>query len=281
VKFRERIYIALTGLAVIIIVGLLSFILFDIVKNGIGVINWEFLSQPPKEGMTKGGIFPALYGTLIRVLLMLIFVVPTGIFTAVYLNEYGKGSRLSRWIRIAINNLSGVPSIVFGLFGMGFFVLFLKLGAGLLSAALTVGMLTLPVVVTSTEEALKSVPNSYREAAFALGATRWQVIRTVVLPLSLPGILTGAILSVGRAAGEVAPLLFTGVAYYLPYLPSSIYDQFMDLGYHIYIMTTQSFNIDATRPIQYGSTLVLLMLTFLLNLVAIFIRSKIRRRSIR
>lgn len=280
-KFRERIYIALTGLSVVIIIGLLSFILFDIVKNGIGVINWEFLTQPPKEGMTKGGIFPAIYGTIVRVLLMLVFVVPTGIFTAVYLNEYGKGSRFSRWIRIAINNLSGVPSIVFGLFGMGFFVLFLKLGAGLLSAALTVGILTLPVVVTSTEEALKSVPNSYREAAFALGATKWQVIWTVVLPQSLPGILTGAILSVGRAAGEVAPLLFTGVAYYLPYLPSSIYDQFMDLGYHIYIMTTQSFDVDATRPIQYGSTLVLLMLTFLLNLVAIFIRSKIRRRSIR
>jgi len=281
VKFRERIYIALTGLSVVIIIGLLSFILFDIVKNGIGVINWEFLTQPPKEGMTKGGIFPAIYGTIVRVLLMLVFVVPTGIFTAVYLNEYGKGSRFSRWIRIAINNLSGVPSIVFGLFGMGFFVLFLKLGAGLLSAALTVGILTLPVVVTSTEEALKSVPNSYREAAFALGATKWQVIWTVVLPQSLPGILTGAILSVGRAAGEVAPLLFTGVAYYLPYLPSSIYDQFMDLGYHIYIMTTQSFDVDATRPIQYGSTLVLLMLTFLLNLVAISIRSKIRRRSIR
>jgi phosphate transport system permease protein len=281
VKFRERIYIALTGLSVVIIIGLLSFILFDIVKNGIGVINWEFLTQPPKEGMTKGGIFPAIYGTIVRVLLMLVFVVPTGIFTAVYLNEYGKGSKFSRWIRIAINNLSGVPSIVFGLFGMGFFVLFLKLGAGLLSAALTVGILTLPVVVTSTEEALKSVPNSYREAAFALGATKWQVIWTVVLPQSLPGILTGAILSVGRAAGEVAPLLFTGVAYYLPYLPSSIYDQFMDLGYHIYIMTTQSFDVDATRPIQYGSTLVLLMLTFLLNLVAIFIRSKIRRRSIR
>lgn len=280
-KFRERIYIALTGLSVVIIIGLLSFILFDIVKNGIGVINWEFLTQPPKEGMTKGGIFPAIYGTIVRVLLMLVFVVPTGIFTAVYLNEYGKGSRFSRWIRIAINNLSGVPSIVFGLFGMGFFVLFLKLGAGLLSAALTVGILTLPVVVTSTEEALKSVPNSYREAAFALGATKWQVIWTVVLPQSLPGILTGAILSVGRAAGEVAPLLFTGVAYYLPYLPSSIYDQFMDLGYHIYIMTTQSFDVDATRPIQYGSTLVLLMLTFLLNLVAISIRSKIRRRSIR
>jgi phosphate transport system permease protein len=281
VKFRERIYIALTGLSVVIIIGLLSFILFDIVKNGIGVINWEFLTQPPKEGMTKGGIFPAIYGTIVRVLLMLVFVVPTGIFTAVYLNEYGKGSKFSRWIRIAINNLSGVPSIVFGLFGMGFFVLFLKLGAGLLSAALTVGILTLPVVVTSTEEALKSVPNSYREAAFALGATKWQVIWTVVLPQSLPGILTGAILSVGRAAGEVAPLLFTGVAYYLPYLPSSIYDQFMDLGYYIYIMTTQSFDVDATRPIQYGSTLVLLMLTFLLNLVAIFIRSKIRRRSIR
>jgi len=280
-RFRERIYIALTGLTVVIIIGLLGFILFDIVKNGISVISWEFLSQPPKEGMTKGGIFPALYGTLIRVLLMLIFVVPTGIFTAVYLNEYGKGFELSRWIRIAINNLSGVPSIVFGLFGMGFFVLFLRLGAGLLSAALTVGILTLPVVVTSTEEALKSVPNSYREAAFALGATKWQVIRTVVLPQALPGILTGAILSIGRAAGEVAPLLFTGVAYYLPYLPSSIYDQFMDLGYHIYIMTTQSFNIDATRPIQYGSILVLLMLTFSINVVAIFIRSKIRRRSIR
>jgi phosphate transport system permease protein len=280
-RFRERIYIALTGLTVVIIIGLLGFILFDIVKNGISVISWEFLSQPPKEGMTKGGIFPALYGTLIKVLLMLIFVVPTGIFTAVYLNEYGKGFKLSRWIRIAINNLSGVPSIVFGLFGMGFFVLFLRLGAGLLSAALTVGILTLPVVVTSTEEALKSVPNSYREAAFALGATKWQVIRTVVLPQALPGILTGAILSIGRAAGEVAPLLFTGVAYYLPYLPSSIYDQFMDLGYHIYIMTTQSFNIDATRPIQYGSILVLLMLTFSINVVAIFIRSKIRRRSIR
>lgn len=280
-RFRERIYIALTGLTVVIIIGLLGFILFDIVKNGISVISWEFLSQPPKEGMTKGGIFPALYGTLIKVLLMLIFVVPTGIFTAVYLNEYGKGFELSRWIRIAINNLSGVPSIVFGLFGMGFFVLFLRLGAGLLSAALTVGILTLPVVVTSTEEALKSVPNSYREAAFALGATKWQVIRTVVLPQALPGILTGAILSIGRAAGEVAPLLFTGVAYYLPYLPSSIYDQFMDLGYHIYIMTTQSFNIDATRPIQYGSILVLLMLTFSINVVAIFIRSKIRRRSIR
>ncbi|MGB9682747.1 MAG: phosphate ABC transporter permease PstA [bacterium] len=280
-RFRERVYITLTALSVVVIVGLLGFILFDIVKNGISVINWEFLTQPPKEGMTKGGIFPAIYGTIVRVLLMLIFVVPTGIFTAVYLNEYGRGSKFSRWIRIAINNLSGVPSIVFGLFGMGFFVIFLRLGAGLLSAALTVGILTLPVVVTSTEEALKSVPNSYREAAFALGATKWQVIRTVVLPQSLPGILTGAILSVGRAAGEVAPLLFTGVAYYLPYLPTSIYDQFMDLGYHIYIMTTQSFDVDATRPIQYGSTLVLLMLTFLLNLVAIFIRSKIRRRSIR
>ncbi|MGC8889660.1 MAG: phosphate ABC transporter permease PstA [bacterium] len=280
-RFRERVYITLTALSVVVIVGLLGFILFDIVKNGISVINWEFLTQPPKEGMTKGGIFPAIYGTIVRVLLMLIFVVPTGIFTAVYLNEYGRDSKFSRWIRIAINNLSGVPSIVFGLFGMGFFVIFLRLGAGLLSAALTVGILTLPVVVTSTEEALKSVPNSYREAAFALGATKWQVIRTVVLPQSLPGILTGAILSVGRAAGEVAPLLFTGVAYYLPYLPTSIYDQFMDLGYHIYIMTTQSFDVDATRPIQYGSTLVLLMLTFLLNLVAIFIRSKIRRRSIR
>ncbi len=279
-KFRERIYIAITALAVVIVVGLLFFIIFDIFKNGIGVISWEFISQPPREGMTKGGIFPALYGTLLRTLLMLIFVVPVGIFTAVYLNEYGRGKRFSKWIRLAINNLASIPSIVFGLFGLGFFVLFLRLGAGLLSAALTVGLLTLPLVVVSTEEALKAVPNSYREAGFALGATKWQVIKMIVLPQALPGILTGAILSVSRGMGEVAPILFTGVAYYLPYLPSSIFDQFMDLGYHIYIMTTQSFNVELTKPIQYGSTLVLLMLTFSLNIVAILIRSKIRRGRI-
>lgn len=277
-RLREKIYIVFTCLAVLLIIGLLFYIVFDIFKNGIKVINWEFLSQPPREGMTKGGIFPAIYGTLIRTLLMLIFVVPTGVFTAVYLNEYGRGSRFSRWIRLAINNLASVPSIVFGLFGMGFFVLFLKLGAGLLSAALTVGILTLPIVVVSTEEALKAVPDSYREAGFALGATKWQIIRSIVLPQALPGILTGAILSVGRGMGEVAPILFTGVAYYLPYLPSSIFDQFMDLGYHIYIMTTQSFNIELTRPIQYGTTLVLLMLTFSLNIVAIFIRYRMRRK---
>lgn len=279
-RVREKIYVFFTCLTVLLIIGLLFYIIFDILKNGIKVINWEFLSQPPREGMTKGGIFPAIYGTFIRTLLMLIFVVPTGVFTAVYLNEYGRGSRFSKWVRLAINNLASVPSIVFGLFGMGFFVLFLRLGAGLLSAALTVGILTLPIVVVSTEEALKSVPDSYREAGFALGATKWQVIRLIVLPQALPGILTGAILSVSRGMGEVAPLLFTGVAYYLPYLPSSIFDQFMDLGYHIYIMTTQSFNIELTRPIQYGTTLVLLMLTFSFNIVAIFIRYRMRRRRL-
>jgi len=277
-RFRERIYVFLTALAVLIVVGLLFYILFDIVRNGIGVISWEFISQPPREGMTKGGIFPALYGTLFRTLLMLIFVVPIGVFTAVYLNEYGNGKRFSKWIRLAINNLASIPSIVFGLFGLGFFVLFLRFGAGLLSASLTVGLLTLPLVVVSTEEALRAVPNSYREAGFALGATKWQVIRLIVLPQALPGILTGAILSIGRGMGEVAPLLFTGVAYYLPYLPSSIFDQFMDLGYHIYIMTTQSFDVELTRPIQYGSTLVLLTLTFSLNIIAILIRSKMRKR---
>jgi len=279
-KFREKIYVLFTALTVVIVVGLLFFIIFNIVSNGIRVVTWEFISQPPREGMTKGGIFPALYGTLLRTLLMLIFVVPIGVFTAVYLNEYGAGRRFSRWIRLAINNLASIPSIVFGLFGLGFFVLFLRLGAGLLSAALTVGLLTLPLVVVSTEEALKAVPNSYREAGFALGATKWQVIRLIVLPQALPGILTGAILSVGRGMGEVAPLLFTGVAYYLPYLPASIFDQFMDLGYHIYIMTTQSFDVELTRPIQYGSTLVLLALTFSLNIIAILIRSRMRRRRL-
>ena len=277
-RFKEKIYLSLTALATLIIIGLLSYIIFDILKNGIGVITWEFLSQPPREGMTKGGIFPAIYGTLVRTLLMLVFVVPIGVFTAIYLNEYGRGSKFSKWIRLAINNLASVPSIVFGLFGMGFFVLFLRLGAGLLSAALTIGILTLPIVVVSTEEALRAVPNSYREAGFALGATKWQVIRSIVLPQALPGILTGAILSVGRGMGEVAPLLFTGVAYYLPYLPSSIFDQFMDLGYHIYIMTTQSFNIELTRPIQYGTALVLLMLTLSFNIIAIFIRYRMRRK---
>jgi phosphate transport system permease protein len=242
--------------------------------------------------MTEGGIFPAIVGTTLLVLIMSIAGVPIGTVTAIYLHEYASArSILARGIRFAVNTLAGVPAIVFGLFGLGFFIRFV--GGGLdhlvsggaelkwaqpniLWASLTMALLTLPVVIVSVEEAIKSVPPELRAASYALGATKWQTIWKVVLPNSVTGILTGAILAVSRGAGEVAPILFTGAAYFLPHLPTGLSDQFMELGYHVYIMSTQSTNVDATRGIQYATTLVLLLLTFMLNFTAIFLRSRAR-----
>jgi phosphate transport system permease protein len=285
-------FTGLTLLAMLIILAILFVIIGNIIWHGHRIISWEFISKAPREGMTAGGIFPAIFGTVALVILMIIAVLPVGVMTAIYLHEYAKiDSILTKIIRYAVNNLAGVPSIVFGLFGLGFFIQFIGAGVDkffglevvwgqpcLMWAALTLALLNLPVVVVASEEALRAIPKETREASLALGATKWQTIRRIVLPQALPGILTGAILSISRGAGEVAPIMFTGAAYFLPYLPHKPTDQFMELGYHIYVMATQSPDVEATKPILYGTVLMLLILTLLLNFIAIFIRSKVRRQ---
>jgi phosphate transport system permease protein len=284
---------SLTGLSAALIVAMLAVILFNVVEGGAERVSWEFLTAAPVEGMTRGGIFPAIYGTAALTLLMTVAVMPVGVLTAIYLHEYAPpGSIIARWVRVAIANLAGVPSIVFGLFGLGFFIQFagggidrlmggeLKYGQpGILWASLTLAVLTLPVVIVATEEALRAVPLDHRTASLALGATKSQTLARVVLPGALPGILTGAILAVSRGAGEVAPILFTGAAYYLPELPNALSSQFMHLGYHTYVLATQSPDVEATRPLLYATVLVLLALTFSLNVVAVAIRTRTRRKA--
>ncbi|OGD25017.1 MAG: phosphate ABC transporter, permease protein PstA [Candidatus Aminicenantes bacterium RBG_13_59_9] len=260
------------------VLAVLLIFLYDIGRKGGGAISWEFLSQPPRRGMTEGGIFPAIMGTFLVTIVTAVLAIPFGMFAAIYLNEYAKQSRLTRIIRLSIRNLSGVPSIVYGLFGVILFVNVLRFGTSILSAGLTLGLLTLPWTITASEEALKTIPNSYREGALALGATKWQAIRTNVLPYSVPGMLTGTVLGLARAAGETAPILFTGAAFYLPYLPQSLSDQFMALPYHLYIMATQHHAIQQVRPLAYGTALVLIVLVLGLNMTAIVIRYRLRRK---
>jgi phosphate transport system permease protein len=277
-SWSERIGFFLLTLAGILVLFILGVILLDIFSKGIKTISWEFLTQPPREGMTKGGIFPAILGTFVVSLITVIFAVPLGMFAAIYLHEYARPGKMTRLIRLSIRNLSGVPSIVYGLFGVVLFVQMFKFGTSLLSAGLTLGLLTLPWTITACEEALKTVPQSYREGAFALGATKWYAIRTNVLPYAIPGMLTGVILGLSRAAGETAPILFTGAAFFIPHLPKSLFDQFMALPYHLYILATQHQAIEKVRPIAYGTALVLLGLIFLLNLSAVWIRYRYRQR---
>jgi phosphate transport system permease protein len=281
---------SLTGFAALLIVFMVAVIVGNIAWFGAGTLSWEFLSTVPKHGMTEGGIFPAIFGTVALVILMVVALVPFGVGAAIYLHEYARPDAwFTRAVRFSVNNLAGVPSIVFGLFGLGFFIQFVGRNidrlAGLevvwgqpalIWAALTLALLNLPVVIVTAEEALRTVPREMREASLALGATRWQTTKNVLLPQAMPGIMTGAILSVSRGAGEVAPILFTGAAYYLPYLPTSPTDQFMELGYHIYVLSTQSPDVDATKPLLYGTVLVLLLLTLLLNLTAILLRARMR-----
>ncbi|MFZ5802805.1 MAG: phosphate ABC transporter permease PstA [Candidatus Omnitrophota bacterium] len=290
-----RIFAAIPLIALIFIMG-------KIFLLGHRTVTWEFLTQAPVEGMTQGGIFPCIFGTLAITVMMILLALPIGVGAAIYLVEYAGKGIVFRIIRAAVNNLAGVPSIVFGLFGVGFFILFVGknldqvLQTGLLFgqpcmlwAAATLAVLVLPVIIVSTEEALNAVPQSQRAASIALGATKWQTIRDVVLPQARGGILTGAILSISRGAGETAPILFTGCAYFLPRLPMvklfgfipmiNPFDQFMELSYHIFIMATQSTDAEKTLPLQYGTTLVLIALTFLLNLGAIMLRIHFRKRS--
>lgn len=282
-----------SGSAAAMVVLILAVILIDIIIHGAPALSLGFLVRAPSHGMTAGGIFPAIFGTVALVILMSIAVVPIGVATAIYLHEYSSpGSRLTRAVRVAISNLAGVPSIVFGLFGLGFFVQFVGTGIdkvafggekvygqpALIWAALTLAILTLPVVIVATEEALRAIPREIREGSLALGATKFQTVMKVVVPQAMPGILTGTILAVSRGAGEVAPILFTGAAYFLPMLPHRLNDQFMELGYHVYVMSTQSPDVDATKPILYATVVVLLALTFLLNAAAVVVRSRMRRK---
>ena len=259
------------------VILILIIILYDITTKGIGVINWKFLISMPKNGMTEGGILPAIIGTFLVTVITALLSIPLGMGCAIYLNEYAKDTKITRLIRMAIRNLSGVPSIVYGLFGVILFVQVMNFGTCILSAGLTLGLMTLPWTITASEEALKNVPNSYREGALALGATKWQAIKTNVLPYAIPGMLTGTILGLSRAAGETAPILFTGAAFYLPFLPKSLFSQFMALPYHLYIMSTQHHAISKVRPIAYGTALVLIIFVFAMNLCAVIVRYHLRK----
>ncbi len=266
-----RMAAAVNALALAIVVGFM-------IVNGWRAVNWTFLTQAPMDSMTRGGILPCIVGTLCLCVGAFLVAFPIGVASAIYLNEYARPGRLLRMIRLGISNLAGVPSVVFGLFGLAFFVIYLKIGVSILAGALTLGAMSLPVVIGATEEALKAVPDTYREASLGLGATKLQTIFRVVLPAALPGILTGGILSIGRAAGETAPIMFTAAVFYTPHLPKSIFDEIMALPYHIYVLATAGTDIETTRPLQYGTSLVLIALVLGLNLLAIIYRSRLRRR---
>jgi phosphate transport system permease protein len=260
------------------IIFAIGYIIFDIIWNGFPAISWEFLTDSPKRSGAEGGIFPAIVGTLYLVAGTIAIALPLGMASAIYLNEYAKQGRFTRYVRLAIVTLAGVPSIVFGLFGLGLFVLFFKFGASIIAGSLTLACMILPTIIVSSEEALRAVPMSLREGSLALGATKWETIRKNVLPYATPGMLTGSILGIGRAAGETAPILLTVAAFFLPKLPKSIFDQVMALPYHLYILATQHPEADAVRPMQYGTALVLIALVLGVNLTAIILRSRLRKR---
>jgi phosphate transport system permease protein len=276
-KKTEKIAFFLLFLATMLIVVPVGLIVVIIIQKGIGAISWQFLTDVPRQGMRAGGIFPAIVGTFYLVVGAIIFALPVGLLSAIYLSEYAKDNYLTRIIKLAIVNLAGVPSVVYGLFGVAIFVVFFNFGTSILSGSLTLGIMILPVIITASREALESVPNSFREASLSLGASKWQTIRHIVLPNAIPGILTGTILGLGRAAGETAPILFTVAAFYLPQLPKSIFDQAMALPYHLYVISTQVPNVD--ENIRYGTALVLLFLVLFMNLIAIIIRYRFRKQK--
>lgn len=257
------------------LLGILAYVFF----HGFRAVTWDFLTLPPTDSMTRGGIMPAIVGTLYLTAGAIAVALPLGVISAVYLTEYAKQGRWIRVIRIGVNCLAGVPSVVFGLFGLGFFVVYLKFGSSIIAGSLTLGILILPTIIGASEEALKAVPQTFREASLALGVSKWSTIARIVLPPALPGILTGSILGVGRAAGETAPIMFTAAAFFTAALPKSVFDEVMALPYHIYVLATAGTNIEMTRPIQYGTVLVLVALVLGIDLIAILIRSSMRRKK--
>jgi phosphate transport system permease protein len=272
----QRVGFALLSLAALVVVIPILLVVLTIVVQGMGAISWEFLTAMPRHGMKAGGIFPAIIGTLLLTLGTALVAIPIGVGGAVYLSEYARDSRRTRAIRLAIVNLAGIPSVVYGLFGLGLFVLFLQFGTSILAGSLTLAIMTLPIIISTAEEALRAVPMEFRTVSASLGGTRWQGIRNIVLPQALPGIITGIILGLLRAAGETAPILFTVAAFFLPRLPQSPFDQTMALPYHLYVISTQVPGMPL--KIQYGTALVLLVLVLSMNVVATMIRSYFRRR---
>ena len=277
-KTREKIAFAILGLITLLIVIPIVLTIFYVIKNGAGTISWEFLTQPPRNGMKQGGILPAIVGTVILIIGTMLFSLPLGILSAIYLVEYAKDNIFTRLIKLSVVNLSGIPSIVYGLFGFTLFVVFLKFGTSILAGSLTLAIMSLPVIITATKEALESVPFSFREISLSLGASRWQTVRYCVLPYAIPGILTGTVLSLSRAAGETAPILFTVAAFYLPRLPHSVFDQVMALPYHLYVISTQVPNMPA--KLSFATGLVLIALVFLMNLVSIILRAHYRKKKL-
>lgn len=265
-------------MAVLINGAALAVMVYFIISRGWRAMSWEFISQVPRESMTRGGILPCIVGTVSLCFITILVALPIGVASAVYLNEYATQGKMVRLIRLGINNLAGVPSIVFGLFGLAFFCIVLKMGVSLAAGGVTLGIMTLPVIIGASEEALKAVPHTHREASLAMGATKWQTIRKIVLPMAFPGIITGSILGLSRAAGETAPIMYTGAVFFTPDLPGSILDEVMALPYHIYVLATAGTHIEATRSLQYGTALVLILLVFGMNLTAIIMRSKMRKK---
>ncbi|MEO0180237.1 MAG: phosphate ABC transporter permease PstA [candidate division WOR-3 bacterium] len=273
-KLADRAGTGVVILSATLIALVLGYIFSFITLKGAGVLSWDFLTKPPMNNMTEGGIFPAIVGTFYLAVISTIASFPIGLGAGIYLAEYASDNWFTRLIRSTTRNLGGIPSIVYGIFGVALFVQLSRMGTSLLASGLTLGLMNLPWLITTSEEALRQVPHSYREGSLALGATKWQTIWKAVLPAALPGILTGMILSMSRAMGETAPILFTGVVFYTPHLPTSPTSQFMALPYHLYILATQHQNIEGVRPLAYGTALVLVILTFILNLAAFFIRKR-------
>ena len=277
-RIIQKIAFSVFGAVSFLVVAVLFIILGFIAIKGAGVISWEFLTAMPDQGMTQGGIFPAIVGTACLMVGSMIFAFPIGVLSGIYINEFLKESFFKRFIRMMTDNLAGIPSIVFGLFGMALFVNYLEFGDSIIAGSLTLGLLVLPVVIRTTEEALKSVEDSLRVGSLALGATKLQTIRRVVLPVAFPNIITGLFLSVGRVSGETAPILFTVAAYFLPRLPTSIFDQVMALPYHLYVITTSGTNIEESRPMAYGTALVLIFIVLLVNVAASALRKYLGKK---
>jgi phosphate transport system permease protein len=276
---KQSIYFALFKIATFFSVVILLFIIIYIFSKGYKVVNWNFItSMWSHQNMTLGGIFPAIVGSLLLGLGLSIIAIPIGVCTAIYLNEYAKENTLTRIIKLSIRNLAGVPSIVYGMFGLAFFVMFLNLGTSLIAASLTLACMTLPWIITASEESLKAVPISFREASLALGATKWQTIKKIVLPSSMSGILTGAILGISRAIGETAPIIMVGATFYMDYIPLSIFDKFMALPYHLFILSTQHSSPYA-KEYAAGTALILILVIFLLNIGVFILRYNLRKKK--
>ena len=275
----QSIVFAFLGLLSLLVVSIVGILIIFIFMRGASIISWEFLTQPPKNGMMEGGIFPAIVGTLMLVLGSCVLSFPIGIFAGIFMNEYAKDSFFKKFISMMTNNLAGIPSVVFGLFGLSLFVNIFGLGVSALAGSLTLGLMILPIVVTTTEESLKQVENDYRFASYAMGASKWYTIRKVVLPAAMPNIITGLIISVGRVAGETAPIIFTAAAYFLPNITFSYSDPVMALPYHLYVIATSGINLEASREIAFGTALILITIILVLNLIANYLRVRLSKHT--